>query len=211
MRANVYVDGFNLYHGAVKDRPACKWLDLNALSCALLPKDEIHRIRYFTARVGGSAADPHQPERQNVYLRALSGLTNYVCHEGQFQTETDVRPLAGSPPENPVMVKVRLPEEKGSDVNLATYLMLDACDEEEMEVALVISDDFDLKEPLQLVRDRFGIVLGVASPRNRRHLANDVGADFYKTIRESLLLACQFPDTTYDEEFLEVQRPSAWS
>ena len=39
---NVYVDGFNLYYGALKGTPY-KWLDLGALSKVLLPRDTIGR------------------------------------------------------------------------------------------------------------------------------------------------------------------------
>ena len=31
-RAVVYIDGFNLYYGAVRDTPALKWLDLERYS-----------------------------------------------------------------------------------------------------------------------------------------------------------------------------------
>jgi hypothetical protein len=49
-KANVYVDGFNLYYGALKNTPY-KWLDLDALLRTILPAYEIHRIRYFSARI----------------------------------------------------------------------------------------------------------------------------------------------------------------
>lgn len=39
----IYVDGFNLYYGALKGRPH-KWLDLEALCRVLLPGDQIVRI-----------------------------------------------------------------------------------------------------------------------------------------------------------------------
>jgi hypothetical protein len=54
---NVYVDGFNLFYGALRGSPH-RWLDLGALCSALLPNDEIHRIRYFTARVTSRPGDP---------------------------------------------------------------------------------------------------------------------------------------------------------
>lgn len=44
MATIVYVDGFNLYYGALRGSPY-KWLDLEALSRRLLPKDDIHLIR----------------------------------------------------------------------------------------------------------------------------------------------------------------------
>ncbi len=72
MRASVYIDGFNLYYGAVKNRwPDCKWLDLGALSARVLPKDQINQIRYFTATVTPRMPDGKQPARQQAYLRAL--------------------------------------------------------------------------------------------------------------------------------------------
>ena len=50
MATNVYVDAFNLYYGCLKGTPY-RWLDLGAPCRRLLPKDEIKRIRYFTATV----------------------------------------------------------------------------------------------------------------------------------------------------------------
>ena len=48
MPTNVYVDAFNLYYGSLKGTPY-RWLDLGALCARLLSKDQINRIRYFTA------------------------------------------------------------------------------------------------------------------------------------------------------------------
>ena len=64
MGANVYVDGFNLYYGALKGNTGRKWLDLDALTRRLLPNDSINRIRYFTATVSARPHDPQQPVRQ---------------------------------------------------------------------------------------------------------------------------------------------------
>ncbi len=65
MRTRVYVDGFNLYYGALKGTPF-KWLDPVLLTSLLLPpKYEIERLRYFTARVSGKF-DPQAPARQRV-------------------------------------------------------------------------------------------------------------------------------------------------
>jgi hypothetical protein len=48
LKTNVYIDGFNLYYGCVRDTPH-KWLDLSALCARLLPTNQINSIRYFTA------------------------------------------------------------------------------------------------------------------------------------------------------------------
>jgi hypothetical protein len=50
LKTNVYIDGFNLYYGCVRNTPP-RWLDLSALCTKLLPKNKINRIRYFTALV----------------------------------------------------------------------------------------------------------------------------------------------------------------
>ncbi len=50
MKTNFYVDAFNLYYGSLKGTPD-RWLDLDALFRAVFPKNQINRIRYFTAIV----------------------------------------------------------------------------------------------------------------------------------------------------------------
>jgi hypothetical protein len=142
-----------------------------------------------------------------VYWRALSGLDRVLIHEGRFQIETRRLPIAGSGSSD--LVDVKVPEEKGSDVNLATYLVFDAAFNE-MEVALVISDDHDLEEPLRLVRTQLDIKLIVASPRNRDRLQRAVGAEERRTIHEELLMKCQLPETSFDADFHKVSRPDAW-
>jgi hypothetical protein len=62
MGAWVYIDGFNLYYGALKGHPN-RWLDLKKFSEELLPPDRnIDKIKYFTARVSGTP-DPDAPRR----------------------------------------------------------------------------------------------------------------------------------------------------
>ena len=73
LRTIVYIDGFNLYYGAVKGTPY-KWLDLRRMCQLLLPPNDIRRIKYFTARVIARPNDPNQPTRQETYLRALRSI-----------------------------------------------------------------------------------------------------------------------------------------
>ena len=82
MVTNVYIDGFNLYYGSLKGTPY-KWLDLAALSSVLLPRDNINRIRYFTAQVSARPHDPQQPARQQTYLRALQTIPGLSIDLGQ--------------------------------------------------------------------------------------------------------------------------------
>ena len=96
MRTRVYVDGFNLYYGALKGTPF-KWLDPVRLSTLVLPDEcVIERLLYFTARVSGQS-DPMAPARQQVYLNALATLPLVELHYGRFLAKTVWRPLANLP------------------------------------------------------------------------------------------------------------------
>ena len=59
-RTIVYVDGFNLYYGALKGTPY-RWLDLEALCVRVLSKHDVYRIRYFTVRVAARPGKGHDP------------------------------------------------------------------------------------------------------------------------------------------------------
>lgn len=207
MKTNVYVDGFNLYYGAMKGRAGCKWLDLAALTRRLLPSDQIHRIRYFTALVSARAHDPQQPVRQQAYIRALQTIPHLTVHYGSYVTRPVWMPLANQQP-GQRSAKVQKTEEKGSDVNLATYLMLDAS-QNDCEAAVVISNDADLKEPVALAQSVFGITVGVVNPHPANRRSRDLRPTFFKQLRESAVRACQFPSTMRDAQGV-ISKPTDW-
>lgn len=120
VRVRVYVDGFNLYYGALKARPESRWLDLVAVSRLLRPNDAIDAIRYFTARVKGNR-DATAPGKQKLYLAALDTLPLVTVHFGQFRTHPVAMPLAEPVSGRKRTARVLKTEEKGSDVNLATH------------------------------------------------------------------------------------------
>jgi hypothetical protein len=189
MIANVYIDGFNLYYGSLKGT-SNKWLDLEALSKRLLPKDSIHRIRYFTALVDGRT-DPQGPQRQQTYLRALATIPCVSVHLGLFKTRPVTLPLVTPPPPpGRTHVRVYRTEEKGSDVNLATFLLLDAF-QRDYDVAVVISNDSDLAEPIRVVREELRLPVGVVNPHHPRKRSLDLKPTFFKQLRASAVAACR--------------------
>jgi hypothetical protein len=96
IRIHVYIDGFNLYYGALKGTPH-KWLNVVELSRQLVPAtDTIEQVKYFTARVSG-AADPDSPRRQQKYLKALGTLPEVDIYYGRFLSKTIWRPLVNLP------------------------------------------------------------------------------------------------------------------
>ena len=124
MKTVVYIDGFNLYYGAVKGTPY-KWLNVSRLCQLLLPRNQIIQIKYFTALVKSRPYDPNQPKRQQLYLRALRTIPNLEIILGRFLTHERDMPLAGSHSGKPRFARVIKTEEKGSDVNLAVHLLND--------------------------------------------------------------------------------------
>ena len=207
-KINVYIDGFNLYYGCLKGTPF-KWLDVARLCSLLLPKgDQIQRIRYFTARVSARPNDPDAPTRQQIYLRALATLPNLSVSFGHFLTSKIMMPLVSPPPNGPARVLVIKTEEKGSDVNLASHLLLDTF-RKNCEGAFVVSNDSDLLEPIRIARREFGLKVGLACPHKRpsRVLVQEV--DFVRTIRAGALKASQLPPTLTDAHGT-FSKPAGW-
>ncbi len=207
-RVHVYIDAFNLYYRCLQGSPY-RWLDLSKLCGLLLSRKDVEHIRYFTALVKARSDDPSQAQRQQS-LRALQTIPNLSIHRGLFLTKTVRRPLAHPEPGRPRTVEVLWTEEKGSDVNLATYLLLDGF-REDYDTAVVISNDSDLAEPIRVVREELGRKVGVVIPdsdkRSTRRSA--LQADFYRRIRVGALKASQFPDTLTDAQG-SLTKPSTW-
>jgi uncharacterized LabA/DUF88 family protein len=191
MRTNLYVDAFNLYYGCLKGTPY-RWLDLAALCRRLLPNDEINRIRYFTALVSARPDDPQEPQRQLTYLRVLRTIPNLSIHTGHYLSHPVRMRLANPPPGGPATVEVIKTEEKGSDVNLATYLLLDAF-KKDCQAAVVISNDSDLKEPITVAQRELGLIVGI-NPHPPQRRSRALQPTFFKQIRESAVRHASFPE-----------------
>ena len=196
--ANVYIDGFNLFYRCLKGTPY-KWLDVARLSAYLLPKGTvINRIRYFTARVGARPNNPDAPTNQEIYLRALRTIPNLTIMFGHFLTNTVDMPLAQPLPGGPRFARVIRTDEKGSDVNLATYLLLDAF-KGGVDIALLVSNDSDLAEPVKIARADFGLKIWLTLPcTGQPSTVLRAQADAVRPIRKGALAACQFPATLTD-------------
>jgi len=166
----------------------------------------------FTALVQPRPHDVQAPQRQQIYLRALRTIPNLTMEFGQFRPRMKERPLVVPIPGQPRNVKVHDTEEKGTDVNLATYLLADGY-EHDYEQALVISNDADLALPISLVRSRLLLSVGVVNPNvhSQAGMPNELrnAAIFVRRLRESVLRSCQFPSTLQDAKGT-ITKPSSW-
>ncbi len=209
MNTNLYIDGFNLYYRALKDTPF-RWLDLRELAETLFPQDYIHRVCYFTARLDVRPSNPGQAQRQLIYLRALATLEGFDAYYGVFRSGVKRRPLADPVRGMPTHVLVRASEEKGSDVNLATRLLVDGFNGE-YEQAVVVSNDADFAGAMRYVRDDLGLRVTLVNPDPRnaspRQLAD--AATYVKRLWKSHLRRSLLPDTLRDEIGI-IRKPDGW-
>ena len=206
-RTNVYIDGFNLFYGALKGTPY-KWLNLRRLSELLLPTNDVRTVKYFTAQVTSRPGKPNQGIHQQFYLRALKTLPDLEIVFGHFLTSRVRMPLV-----NPVRglshsVEVIKTEEKGSDVNMATHLIHDA-HQGVFDVAVLITNDSDLLGPIEIVQQELGLPVGVITPHKRFACVLAKEATFKKRIRTGVLRASQFPETLTDA-LGAFRKPSTW-
>ena len=208
-RTYIYVDGFNLYYRAVKDTPY-RWLDLKALFQSVLwSTNEIEAINYYTADVSGKH-DRDAPRRQKAYLRALRTIPEVSIYKGSFLVSKKWAGLATSPRmfvyPRPRTVRIIRTEEKGSDVNLASHLLADGFNKR-YDVAVVVSNDTDLVEPIRIVVRELKIPVGLICPSPSPARSLKAVASFIRNITARRLAAAQFPDPIPGTT---IAKPAAW-
>ncbi|MGA7436583.1 MAG: NYN domain-containing protein [Luteibacter sp.] len=210
MRTAIYVDGFNLFHRLLQRKNHLKWLDLFALTRnALRTENDVVMIRYFTARVTNTDADPAKSLRQDVYLRALTA-SGVLIHYGVFRERQRRARLVETTTESEASyVKVWSREEKGSDVNLAVHLINDAWSDQ-YDCAVVITNDSDLAEALRLVRS-MGKIVGLLSPVPNPTPDLQRHADFVRLIKASHLIRAQLPRSISLGDGRSVTCPEVWA
>lgn len=215
--AIVYVDGFNLYRRCVENYPHLKWLDLLTFARNLMPDHNVVKVHYFTARVKpGASANRQAHQRQHIYLRALRTLEPDVqIHYGTFRVDPRMMPI------HPVevdpdtgeyrRVKVRKVEEKGSDVNLAVRMIVDA-HARRADVYVVLTNDSDQAGPLRIMKTELGHQTGIIFPMESAKGSKELvktKPDFIGFVTRDVLAASQLPDRLTDQHG-KIHRPPTW-
>lgn len=183
MRTYAYIDGFNLYYGALEGT-SHKWLDVNLLLRTVLGNDHhIQKIKYYTARISARPDNPNSPLRQMVYLNAIRAyIPELEIHFGYYLSNV-VRMRLAKPTPSKKFEDVIKTEEKGSDVNLALHVLNDAW-HDRYDCAVIISNDSDLSEALRLIKKQHKkkIVLLVPGDPSLRPPAIQLKRFAHKTI-----------------------------
>lgn len=208
MRIHFYIDAFNLYYGCLKGSPY-KWLDLHSFCQLHFPKDDVGIIYYCTARVKSRPHDPKAPARQNAYIRAISTLPTVRIVWGHFFQKAVWMPVHPAPVHGPATVQVLKTEEKGSDVNIATHLLVDAF-RGRFEKAVIVSNDSDLVGPIRIVAQELQLKVDVLAPcSNGRkpsfHLSQVASSS--PVVNAAHLAAAQLPNIVTGT----VRKPPEWA
>lgn len=206
LRACVYIDGFNLYYTALKGTNF-KWLNVLSMAQSLFPEYDVCQVKYFTARVSPRNGDQSPVLRQQVYLRALATAPTVEIIFGNFLKS--VVTMASHPITNPVtLVKVVKTEEKGSDVNIATHMIVDSA-AYAYDVILLFSNDSDLKLPVQLARERYQRTVFIVTRTSTPNVSLIRASQNHHQLRKHHLRDNLFPQTMSDARGT-FTCPTAW-
>lgn len=208
--AFAYIDGLNLYYGALRNRPALKWVNPHRLLERLLPGLNVERIRYFSTLAIPLLGDPERQRRQAVYFRALRTIPSLTIHEGRMaiRTKTGIVLPKSSPPQ---VATLEVFEEKRTDVNIASHLLLDAF-EGRYDTAVIVSNDSDLTTPIEMVVNRLGKRVITVNPYRASRQSSELcraASRAIPAINASVLRASQFPNTLTDTRG-RFSRPRLW-
>lgn len=219
--------------------PGWRWLDIRALAGALVRERRdwdgarIAKVIYCTALIDG-AENPSGHADQDVYLKALlaTGSVDHIEH-GYYVSRVKRAPLATADDKGrPVLATARWPvmvrgpagipvrdatfvvsyayrEEKGSDVNIASHLLLDLL-EQTIDAAVVISNDSDLRFPIEQARLRIPVDTINPSPAYlagalRGRWADGAGRHWWRQLAATDLKQYQLPNPAGG-----YRRPEGW-
>jgi len=209
-----YIDGFNLYYGMLKGT-SHKWLDLEKFVDALVAKDvEVVAIKYFTAQIKTFPYDLQKVQRQQFYMRAIGLLPRVKIIEG-FYTKHKIRmPFYKEPcvscDKSDGMASVVKLEEKRSDVNIATEMLMDATSGA-ADAFMLISGDSDLAGPVSAIRYQVRRPVAVYNPHETPCNELKRFASLYRNVPRDLPAHCQLPDAIpVGTHGGFIRRPIAW-
>jgi hypothetical protein len=109
-----------------------------------------------------------------------------------------------------VTVLVKRPEEKGSDVALASHLIFDALDGVADSYA-VLTNDSDLAPPVEMLTQRgHDVSLISVAGANYNKAFDAAGIRTVRQVRRGTLHASQFPRVLLDDQGRPVRKPPNW-
>jgi 6-hydroxy-3-succinoylpyridine 3-monooxygenase len=180
LRTRVYIDGYNLYYGCLKNS-AYKWLDIRTLAEHILANTPLMRngesatyrfvnpaVKYFTASILKAFANSDdsiscQAKYHNALIAHLGGEFEII--KGYY----DARPARayrwehGKAAHDSEQIAIWKLEEKKSDVALALHAYSDAV-RDEVDQLVVVTNDSDFEPAMRMIRSHSKAILGLVAP-----------------------------------------------
>lgn len=230
LRTRVYIDGYNLYYGCLKNTHH-KWLDVHALVERILPtilheqdgqprRYALQRpaIKYFTAPILKAFARSHDSVScQSHYHQAL------LAHcRGQVSIITgyhDAKParahqwIEGRAARECEMVEIWKLEEKQSDVALALHAFSDAL-RGEVDQIIAITNDSDFAPAMEMIREQTDAIIGLIAPTKKNGARVNAELEKYahwtrSHISEDELAQSQLPGMVRNDQ-RALHKPLSW-
>lgn len=199
-RVIVYIDGFNLYFGMLEAGfLQCKWLNVDKLVRNYLSlNQELVDIKFFTSRI---SHNPQKQKRQTTYLEAIE-TTGVKIIYGLYKAKYIECENCGH--------NWYASNEKMTDVNIATHLIIDAF-QDKYDTAILISGDSDLVPPIKAVHENFSRkVVSVFFPPNRHNITVAGAAKGSQIIGRKKLVDSQFELEVKKKDGYVLKKPKEW-
>lgn len=203
-RVGAYIDGFNFYRGMMaKGWGRYRWLDwVTLMGRFVQPGDALVSVKYFTSLV---THEPRKLPRQNQYLKALAVHGGLEVIVGEFEQRDAKCAKCGE--------YYKRPQEKRTDVNIATHMVADA-HENAFDTEILLTADSDLLAAVDHVRARVAKRIVLLDPPKRH--SNDLAArvDAHLHIPRHMLHQSQLPNPVEYEtrrgKPRRLYRPDEW-
>jgi 6-hydroxy-3-succinoylpyridine 3-monooxygenase len=196
LRTRVYVDGYNLYYGCLKNTPH-KWLDPYALIARVLPsvlyeldgvpvRSELRApaIKYFTSPILSSfARSADSVACQSQYHAALRAHLGdeleiirgyYYARPARAHAFMETKAACDSP-----VVEIWKLEEKQSDVALALHAFCDAI-LNGIDQVILVTNDSDFAPAMRMIRQHTSAIVGLIAPIRERDGRSRVNRELNK-------------------------------
>ena len=206
-----YIDGFNLFYGSLKGTKN-KWLDIVSLCESLLkPDQELIAVKYFSAIVSSSKGDASRSDKQRIYQEALQINPKLSIKLGYFSIHKTKMPLASDWVNNKITpVEVIKTEEKGSDVNLAVQMAVDAV-RGDFDYAMLFSNDSDMAFSVQIAVKECCKKVGLyIDAKAISHNVLKENTCYIRKLTGSFLAKHQFPDKITTSTGRILSKPKGW-
>jgi len=177
----------------------------------LKPNQELLLVKYFSAIVGSLKGDTSRTDRQRFYLEALRTNPKIEIKLGYFSTHRVKMPDADDFYKGKIsLVDVIKTEEKGTDVNLAVQMAVDAV-RDKYDYAMLFSNDSDMAYSVQIAAKECKKSVGLYIARNAtsfKVLRENIC--YIRTLTPNLLSAHQFPDEIKTTSGHTIKKPKEW-